>query len=498
MDMANHLHQLDQYPCGPLQINPPKTISIDSITVGGNLTYSDSLVIARSGIDPPVRYCQAVIDTMLVRLHQTDLFSNIDYHTRPLTDSSVLLQITVAEKEPPVIYSVDIHNNQELPFDFIYNLLGIRPGQRYSLERIEERLDYLYSLGYFRKITYDLKPVKAQHVGLVVTVEEEPLRRLRFGLRYDNQHQLVAAVNHQFMNFIIPGLRYEEEVQLFGLNRFLAKLYYPSRTLDVPIYPYLQGDYKSIPTQIYNQQGQKVANYYDRALEIALGVGFQAWKSINMELEYNHEYVNIKPDIVNPDTTLFPAWEEQLHKFYLSYKIDHLDNYFAPQKGYLIKGFYENSNATYLYSDRSYSRYLVSVDWYTTFRERYTAHLKYQFGQGAVNLPLYKYFLSGGAQSFAGVRENQLMVKKLSLLRLDLAYRLNNNILIKAIVNHAFDVRSPFAEDNMSSSITGYGAGVQYNTAVGPLELIVARGPKDILTKSKHQILAYFNAGYEF
>lgn len=491
-------YQLDQYPCSPLQFDPPKTIRIDSITVGGNLTYSDSMVIARSGIDPPARYCQAVIDTMLVRLHQTDLFSNIDYHTRSLTDSSVLLQITVAEKKPPVIYSVDIRNNQELPFDFIYNLLGIKPGNRFTPERIEERINHLYSLGYFRKITYALKPVKAHHVRLIVTVEEESLSRLRVGLRYDNQHQLVAAINYQFMNFIVPGLRYEEEVQLFGLNRFIAKLYYPSRTLDIPIYPYLQGQYKNIPIRIYNQHGQKVANYYDRGVEIALGIGFQAWKSINMELEYTHEYINSKPDIVIPDSTLFPSWKDQLHKFYLSYKIDHLDNYYASKNGYLISGFYENSNASYLYSDRSYSRYAVSADWYKTFWDQYTVHLNYQYGTGSANLPLYKYFFCGGAHSFVGVRDNQLMVNTLSLLRLDLVYRLNSNILIKSIANRlAFDILSP-AESNLSGTLMGYGIGLQYNTAVGPLDLIIGRGPKDIIDKSNYQILAYFTAGYEF
>ena len=42
---------------------------------------------------------------------------------------------------------------------------------------------------------------------------------------------------------MVPGLVFEEHMQFAGIRKNILEIYYPSRTLDLPIYPFLRNYY---------------------------------------------------------------------------------------------------------------------------------------------------------------------------------------------------------------------------------------------------------------
>ncbi|MCK5453798.1 MAG: patatin-like phospholipase family protein, partial [Calditrichia bacterium] len=68
--------------------------------------------------------------------------------------------------ESGIVYGVQISGNENLSFGFIYQLLGLQPGQYFDTAILEKRITYLYSLGYFQKIDYRLEKEKTNFYRL--------------------------------------------------------------------------------------------------------------------------------------------------------------------------------------------------------------------------------------------------------------------------------------------------------------------------------------------
>ncbi len=53
------------------------------------------------------------------------------------------------------IYGLQITGNENLSFSFIYNQIGLSPGDLFNENELENRITQLYALGYFKMIDYD-------------------------------------------------------------------------------------------------------------------------------------------------------------------------------------------------------------------------------------------------------------------------------------------------------------------------------------------------------
>lgn len=417
------------------------------------------------------------------------------YHLVKHIESLSDLQLTT---EKPQIHGISIVGNEKLPFQFIYRLLGFKPGESFDTIKLEERITELYSLGYFETIHYKIELVTEKSVRLILNVKERRLGKLRIGLRYDNFHQLVAAVSLQGTNIFIPGLRLESELQFAGLTRFRYKFFYPSRTLDFPVYPFLRFDYKNIPINIFDLEGEKIASYQDCSTTVGLGLGFLLGKFWNVEAEYHLEVMNIEPDIAYRDIELFPTWKDRLRKVQLSFRLDFLDDVLLPREGVFIQANYEGSFKS-LGSNIDYTRMEISANIYHTFNRRHTGRFFAFWGKGTRDLPVYKFFYKGGPEEFVGMEYNQLAGNKMSILRFDYRYEHKKDIFIKLIVNAALNYINRFQSFPINSKIIwGYGIGVKFLSPVGPLQFIFSRGEKSAYEHEEKRNIFYFTAGYKF
>jgi predicted acylesterase/phospholipase RssA len=476
----------------------PAVQILSGISISGSKTYQPAYLLQSIGYQPGDTLSADTLSHRLFRLQRRNLYAKISHQLKKRDDHYQHLFITVEEGAPPRIYSVSIENNQLLPFDFIYNMLGIRPGETLDTKLLQDRITYLYSLGYFEKISYDIHPVNDSAIRLHFHVEEKSKRILRLGLRYDNNYQLVAAVNLIAANLLVPGLMFENEIQFPGLVRWDFKVSFPSRTKSYPIYPFIRFGYKDIPTDIYSGTERKIAQYQDRSFSYGAGVGILFDRFWNVEVEYSQEDMRVKPNIALADELLFPVWRDKLRHLVIRSDFDLLDDILLPGNGIRIRGNYESGFKDFG-SDIDYNLYSVSGDLYTTPASRHTFRLNGSFFTSSLSLPIYKYYYNRSQEEFIGMNYFQLSASQITILRMDYRYRYKKDIFFKLAANTAFNTEFsglPLPVDG--DFLFGAGAGIILLSPVGPIELLWARGSTNIVTSKELQNVFYFSAGYKF
>lgn len=395
-----------------------------------------------------------------------------------------------------IIYGVSITGNRKLPFKFIYRLLGIKPKDNYDKQKINQRIGQLYGLGYFEKINYEVESVDDRSVRLNIRVKEKPFRKFRIGLHYDNFYELVARLGLQSTSTIIPGARLETSLEFAGLLNYDLDISYPSRNLNLPLYPYIRFNYKDIPTNIYNPfNGDKIAEYSDESYSIAGGFGILLSRSGNILLEYNHQKVHIDPKVSGLDTSRFKTYNDLLKKVHANFVIDMLDDSVLPRSGIYLDADAE-AGFKKLNSDRQYQQYKLNFDMYHTFYQRHTIVLHTFYTNFGGDIPIYKYVTKGGAKTFVGMSNDQLVGDKYGYARLDYRYEYKKDIFIKLLFNTAAYDLFDMVGVRDTKNLFGYGLGIKFLSILGNVEFIISQGSKSLNQSSQLQTRFYFNAGY--
>jgi NTE family protein len=474
--------------------------NFQSFAITGNTTQPVSYFKQIFGLSPGDRFDPVAFEEKIGQIRTSGVFDSIGYQVRAVDSNSVRLIVDVHETRKPLIHGIQILGNETLPFRFIYNLLGVKPSQAFDPAILNRRISDLYALGYFETITYEIEPLAQDRVHLVIRVKERPIRKLRIGFHYDNFYKLVGNLGVQGNNIFLSVLRGDFQLQFAGFTRLYWQISYPSRGMNLPIFPYVRFQYKDIPTALYEEKGKKIANYSDRSTSASLGLILQFDRSVNAEIEYNAEYLDIDPDIVYPDPQQFPSWNDKLRKIQGALQIDLLDDLILPRRGFALEANYEAS-MTDLYSDINYTRFNVNYNLYVTLVKRHTIRMNSRYHWVSKDIPAYKYFYLGGPETFVGMAYNQLIGLNLFIVRAEYRYEYKKDIFFKAIFNYArnqYNLPLFDSPQKLANHITGYGIGVKFLSIIGPLEFIYARGRRSIYEPLRMRNYFYFQAGYKF
>ena len=472
---------------------------IENISVGGVTTFPIKYVIDKLGIHPFDKLDQIKVKDGVSALLSEGSFDNVSISYIPVTDSTLQLIVKVSEKEKPTLYGIQIQGNEELSFEFIYNLLDQNPNLPFDKEHLHDQIRRMYSLGYFESIDYSIEPVRENLVQLNVTVKEKSMRKLRVGYRYDDEYKLVGILGLKATNTPFTGLRAEMELQFAGLFKFDYELTYPSRNLNLPLFPYFRTSYKDIPVSIYDSNnGERIAEYADKSWTIAAGLMLNLGDIGAAKFEYNHEYMNIAPNFTGMDSTYFPSWKEKLRVFRASIDIDLLDDPIIPRKGIRLHAFYDYSPLD-IKSEVNYAQTYFNASFYKTFSKRHTFRINGSYTGYLNHLPVYKFITSGGPNSFVGLEINQLATDMHAYLRLDYRYEFKRDIFFKVIANvGTFTLNDITFGQSYEGHLYGAGIGVKFLSIIGPFEFIVSKGPKSILHWDDFETNFYFTAGFNF
>ena len=477
---------------------PDTVVQIAEISFSGNHTIPETAIREIVKIKAGDPFSADSMDIYMGRLKSTGDFYWIRYTTEDVGQNRINLKIILEEKKRPIIYGINIFGNEALPFDFIYRLLGVKPGEIFIHSQIEDRISYLYSLGYFENIYYEVEPVGTNSIRFNLYVKESPDLKIRLGLRYDNYYQLVVAMNLLIINKPIPGLRIENEFQFIGKEKFSSQAYYPSRAMNFPLYPFVNLDYENIEIFIYDKDGNKSASYKNRYTQTGLGLGMLYKNYWNVEAAWNYEWAKVRPIVAVSDPQEFPSWKDELWKMKISSNIDRLDDTFVPRNGLMVHAIYEKSLQD-MYDNSSYIRMDVSLDYYKTLANKHTFHVYGFYGVVDMDSLTNKFIMKGGPENCIGVGYNQLLATTLSAARLDYRYELRKNLYLSMIGNVIIEYENDVMEPGLKPApMMGYGIGLKYISPLGPVELILSRGEKSVYQPGAKQTVLYFNAGYKF
>jgi NTE family protein len=391
-----------------------------------------------------------------------------------------------------IVHGIQIVGNERLEFGFIYSLLNIRPGTLFSPAIVDQKITEAYSLGYFETISYSTRSVTDTSLTVVISVKEKLFRELNIGLRYDEFYQLVGIVGVRSTNLLLSGIRVESEMEFAGLFRSWLKASYPSRSLDLPVYPFFIVGYRDTPLHLHTSS--IVLQYKNRTATIGAGFGLMIDKALSIETVFSDEVTSIVPKTMSSLQKI----NHRLRHISTAVQIDHLDDIFLPKKGVDIRAVVEYSG-TVIGSDFNYTRLTMDAVYYVTPSPLHTVTLRGSFYRTYDSPPFFKGHFLGGPGEFVGADYMQINGTKFIVGRTEYRYEYKKDIFMKGLFNVLIDpdILSPL---NPSSARLrfGYGFGIMFTSILGPFELIIARGDKSYITDRGSQRLLHFSAGMKF
>jgi NTE family protein len=290
----------------------------------------------------------------------------------------------------------------------------------------------------------------------------------------------------------------ENEIEAAGLTRVLTKVSYPTETLNFPVYPLIYARYKDIPTRLYWGEGRVVTTYKDRSFSLGGGLGFLLKKSLNLELAYELEKMNIKSQAELAPLQSSAALKPTLRKIELAATLDTLDDRRDPRKGLLFRGLYEGSYKS-LGSETAYELAELSLDLYGTLREKNTIRFYGYWGTSRGDVPFYKNHNQGRPATFVGMAYDQLQGNTIKIVRADYSYRYTNLVQFKLMANVALGLKQSRPDVTLSpGTLWGMGTGVVINTPLGLLEFVYGLGSKALSDPNTLQGVAYLRLGAQF
>ena len=365
--------------------------------------------------------------------------------------------------------------------------IAIDNGTQLDVEKLDDNISQLYSLGYFKTLYYEIHTNNEGWVDVVIQVNESSMRKFQLGLRWDNYYDLVGVANVQLNSNWIPGLRIENQTQFAGIRKNVFSIYYPSRKLNFPVYPFLRITNSKYDYQYFNK-GDYWGRYTLLSDGITAGMGLLLKNYWNTELEYFWKMESFLPENDSPEKEIFAGIS-------LSAQLDLLDDVLFPMNGIMVQGKYENSSTEWG-SSVNYHLYQGSADMFVT-RKRNTFQIAGYYHQGLNDLPENLTTISNGSQTFVGLNEFQLQGNTLLFSRFEYRYKHKKDIFAHVILSWLITAKSD--DSNISAeNILCPGFGITFLSPLGPLEFIWSRGPENLYTNQGWKNVFHFSAGYRF
>ena len=492
-ELKNRLNLVDSN----TNISISDSINIFSVNIVGNTSITFKHIYEKLNIKPGEIFCQDTLISHIQNLRETNAFQTINYKLNYVDKNRVAIQIIVKELGFPKIHRISIRNNKSISFSNIFNNLGIKVGSKLDIDFLNTKITELYSTGYFETIRYEIEPVNENNIHLILFIKERPRDILRMGLHYDETNKFVGSINVIRSNLFNTGIRSELTLKLAGLTQISSLLYFPTSKHEISLYPYNHIVYKDIPITIFGEAGDKIAIYHNRSTSVGFGAGLNLSHNWDSKLEYNLESMNVSPIVSWPDPEIFPEWKDDLRSLRISSHFDNLDNVLIPNQGLNIQYNYEGGFKN-IGSDIDYVRSNISIDYYYTFSNFNTLHFFSYYGTGNENLPVYKWHYKSGPNSFIGALRDEFSWHQLSIFRADYRRKIERNIYLSLIYNIAPNYNQNFYPIE-KKSMQGYGIGLKYNTALGPIEFIYSRGDLiRLIHTAKKRDVYYLSMGFNF
>ncbi|NOX64373.1 MAG: BamA/TamA family outer membrane protein [Chlorobi bacterium] len=402
------------------------------------------------------------------------------------------------KSSPPNIRSYVIQGNKKFTNDFIRQHLGLHVGDTYDYKKLSKRIESLYAMNYFEKITYTIDKSAPDKVDLLIEVKEKLLNRLVAGFKYNDYYKLIGLIGLETNSALIPGAQLETYLQFGGLTKWDLTVLYPSRSMDMIIYPFLSAQYQDIPIDFYFE-GKKIFRFRNLSWNFNGGFNFSLSKFWNLEGSVGWESMNVYSEIATPliDTILAQYnLKANLVTGRVRLLYDSIDDIIIPSKGIYFNSLYEGSFPDFG-SDLKYHRVFGRLDVFIPFAKKHNIKLEaaYMKVWNKEEVPFYKWFYLGGPETFVGLDYFQASGTEFTLAAANYRYEILESIYLTGIFNVIFNYNL-LDGPKVTDFLFGYGISAMMRTIFGRMEIMWARGDANVSQPGNKSNKVYFLLGY--
>ncbi len=400
--------------------------------------------------------------------------------------------------QPRTIENISIVGNKKFESDFIKNYLRIKIGEPFNTEAIQKKIEALYALNYFETVTYEIIKIDNERINLQIIVKEKPVNRVVAGFRYDDYFKLIGLLGLETNSALIKGAQLEAYFRFGGLTQFDVSVLYPSRSMDIPLYPFLKISYKEVPINFYFY-GRKVFSFRNRSWNFSGGLNFSLSKFWNLEASMHYELMNVVTDIASGDIDSLVKQREPEAKIVdgkLNLLFDSLDDVIIPNSGLYFKARFEIAMKD-LGSELQYHKFYGFAKYYIPIWKKHNLKLAALYAFAKKGTPFYKWFYIGGPDTFVGIDYFQANGTEFAISQTSYRYEFLKDLYLKGIFNVMFgynmsDQKSPFR----GKPIMGGGISLILRTMFGKAELMWSRGDANMYAPGEKVNRVYFTFGY--
>lgn len=388
----------------------------------------------------------------------------------------VIFKITPGDRVR--IRNVVISGNTRTLDRIIRRELYLGPGDMYSLTDLKDSRNSLGRLGYFEGTTIEEKRVNNQTMDLVVKLKEAPTGNIQLGGGYGSFGGILISVGVNDRNVWGSGINLGLKAEKSQTTESYSFNVSNNRLNDSDF----SGNF-SIYTSAFDYNDYSVASD-----GISIGTGHRFSRYITGYLGYgfssNAYTFDDTIDLNVTDTFYFEDYTKS--GITISAKWDDTDDFYLPRHGFNLSQSFEKAGlgaeANYMKSRTDFGKYM-GLEEYIGFDAifRYKARLNVLVDSGYI--PLAEKFYMGGIGSVRGYQAYSLspVITDNGVVRgvggektFSNSIEMSMPLVPKAKMRVVFFVDWGFIGDDSITDISrgGYGAGLEWFSPVGPIQLM--------------------------
>jgi NTE family protein len=389
------------------------------------------------------------------------------------------------------IHEIKILGLKTFSPSFIRRLLSISINSNISIEKLNKKINNIYGLGCFKIIEYYFEE-NNDKTNLILKIIEQPENKLRFGIRWDHENQILITSNIQISNIPFSGIRIENQFTFGGIRYNQFNIYYPSKTLNYPVYPFLRLIDSWQPITKYNNYGNKIAtlDYYHQYLSIGIGTTIGNYWASKIDYKFGYSTLDTEFETTNVEEILYNRQYFEMTSF--EFILDNLDDNLSPQRGINI-----SISGDYSMKYGSYNFYKINTffDSYIPIKKHTFRNLFYFNLVEGNKVPFEYYLINEDEKIHAGIPRYGLLGEKLFALRSELIYQYKKDIFIHVFYNPILYAKYKDLKIQMKNA---GGITISLKSPLGPVNLTWSYSPKSLYLPTKFITNFYLSAGYEF
>ncbi|MEA1893271.1 MAG: outer membrane protein assembly factor BamA [Campylobacterota bacterium] len=400
-------------------------------------------------------------------------------------DNTVEVVFKITPGDRVKIRNVVISGNNRTLDRIIRRELYLGPGDMYSLTDLQDSRSSLGRLGFFEGNTIEEKRISNKIMDLVVKVKEAPTGNIQLGGGYGSYGGLLVTVAVDDRNIwgsgINVGVKAEksEKTQNYSFNISNPRLNDSDFSGNFSIFKsvYEYNDYS------VNSDG------------VSFGAGHRFSRHISGYLGYSYSANSY--DIINE--TIDEESNETVQYYFESYakssviisaNYDDTDDYYLPREGFTVSQSFEKSglgaDANFFKSRTNFAKY-TGLEEYVGFDAIFRYKARYYFAADTGYLPIADRFYMGGLGSVRGYESYSISPVVVendgAIRRIGGEQTFSNNLefsfplIPKAKMRLVTYFDWGFIGDESLSEFSrgGYGAGLEWFSPVGPIQLMFSQ-----------------------